>query len=367
MPSLTLAPSLPIPETKVKVSFSGLNSATNYVRLIPKIAPEGSGIARIIDQAELDSTTPAPVFEGKSAAEWDASFEVGGIYTFRLFEETRSTVSARFDGDTQGAANPSPVADSDVTIVVGTKLTLQVGQQPHTATVTVFAWGDYVRPTTIGEHGIVTPKIESTSSPEAIAAVNTSAVISAVAALSNATFTTILGDLQTTVWGPLVTAFNGHIATTPRHTSADPYSTISAGLSVSTPQRREKAINEFIRLLGNHMNSTTVPDPSGDQSDPPLTIHGAKDGVSVQLILGTGRNTAEQYSALADASLSFSEHVDADSPIHGGSASAYVIPTTPLFAIHLEFQRVLRSASPTIPSEVSGAVARLTTAGGFTV
>lgn len=346
-----------------KVTFSGLNSATNYVRLIPKIAPTGSELAKSIEAAERSGATPASVFEGVSTGEWPTKFDKGGVYTFSLVEETRQSSSSRFDGDTYGAAQPSIVATSDVTLHVGTKLTLQLGQQPNTATLTVYGWNDTVYATTIGEHGIETPAIDGATSPEALAAANSAGVVAAAEALAGQTYTAILGNLESSFWSPLVTDFNTHVGSTTRHTDADIYSPIGTEITVLSVQGREKAVSELGRLLRNHMGLTDTVDTDSPPSD--ITIHAQADSRNLPLLGGAGRRVSEQYAALADLALAFADHVNTDGAVHIGTPSTITIGTTPLFSAHLEFMRSIRSAAPTVPPEVSGVAVYLTTFGGF--
>lgn len=355
MPSLTLKPTYPIPGEAVEVTFSGLNSASNFVALYPTAAPEKSAI-----YMRLKESTKSRVKEhsGDSNVKWRFVPDVGGVYTFDLEEFTNVPPSlGTHAGDTRGATSPTINATTSVTLRVGQKMTQKIGTANDNATLEVFVWADTIRPTTLEVHGVATPRLTAPTSEAAAAAIEDSDVVEAVEVLANKSAGTIIGSIAS-IYEDLRDAYQGHIVNATHHNAADTHNTIGDGFVATSPKAAENAINELYRQFESHQQNNvesggTIP-------------HNAVDGINPLVTGGASADPTTQIAALVDLWIAYSDHIATASPVHN---SADVTNTAPslslLMTVHRRFFEALASQSPAPPAATNEAVTTLAQLAGF--
>lgn len=351
--ALTLSPEYPIPGEKVRVSFTGLDSATTTVKLFSTIAPDGSELASQIQAATKSRVT---VHGGDSSAVWGFVPDLGGVYTFVLEEyAAASPHKGTFAGDTRGAPSPTIVASTVLTLSVGQRLSHTLGTSQDSAELDVFVWGASVLPTTLEQHGVVTPAIVNPSSEAAAAAVEDSAVVTALGGISG-TASVVIGDLAS-VFASLRNAYQGHYANAVAHNLDDDVNTIGDGYVATSPKAAENSINELRRMFQGHLDN---PEDLAGAGRP----HDAVDGTNALVLSGASSDPATHVAALVDLWIAYSAHIALASPVHNSADVTNTAPAlSPLMTLHRRFFEALANLSPSPPAATNSAVTTLATAG----
>jgi hypothetical protein len=353
--SLTLTPTYPIPSEQVSVAFAGLAATTNFVRAFVTAAPKGSELYK---RLQTETKERIQVHAGPSDKPWLLTPDVGGVYTYTLEEYQRIDPSAgMFQDDPGGAPSPTVTASGSVTLRIGQKLKHRLGTDRDSAELQVYVWADTVRPTTLEVHGEVTPAIVNPSSPAAEAAIEASAVVTAVDALTNQTATTIVGS-EATVFASLRDAYQAHVANATFHNAADATNTIGDGYVATSPKASEASINELRRQLRAHMANTVASSATAPHDNP--------DGTNAFVTPGASSDPVSRIAALVDTWIVYSGHIATASPVHNSADGPNTAPPLSfLMTVHRRFFEALANTSPAAPAATNSAVTTLAQLAGF--
>jgi hypothetical protein len=359
MAALAASPERPIPRQTVKITFTGLASGTNQVRVFAVAAPEGSEVRQQMDRATADRPR---LHEGPVDVPWDFTPDRGGVYRFLVEElQVQSASRAMFQGDPAGAPQTEILATSTVVLRVGQRLQLPLGVSPNTAQLRVFVWGDTIRPTTVAVHGEATPAVVSPTTLTATNAASATDVLTAVAALANETADDVIGN-PASVFSSLRTAYAAHIANATPHAAADTHNTIGAGYAASNPSALIRAINRLRQQLRGHQDNLV------DRSDPestPTAPHTSPDGINQYLTAGAA-DAASAIPALVDAWMVYEAHRVTLSSVHSSADTTNTGPAlSPLMTVHRRFFEALTATTPTVPPSINEGVSTLAQLGGF--
>lgn len=355
MPAFTLKPEYPIPGEQVEVTFTGLDSDTNFVEVFAISAPEKSSLHTRIEESTKERVR---VHSGESSRSWIVKPDVGGVYTYTLTEQTITSPSlSGFHKDPGGAPSPVIVASTTLTLVVGQKLTHPLGTSKDFAELTLFVWNDTIRATTLEVHGIVTPAILNPSSVMAASAIEDTSVSGAVAVLIESTATTIVGNIAT-VFAGMRDDYQAHIANATHHNAADTTNTIGDGYTATTAPGAEDGINALFQAYAGHLSNIVT--------SPATAPHDLVDGSNGTVTGGAGQGAETKIAALADFYIAYSAHI-ANASIHNSADVTNTLTALPpLMNLHRYFFEALASQTPTTPTGQNSAVATLAQLAGFT-
>jgi hypothetical protein len=370
MASIVVSPEKPLAKTAVRVTFASLEATTNHVELFATSAPLGSQL-----RAQIDSETSGRhlVFNGPSSARYDFTPDKGGVYGFLVQEVSRGEAKANvFQGDRAGAANPTLNAQSSVSVHVGEKLRLKLGQQPDECELVACVWGNTITATTVEFYGFGSPALENPTSLRAESAALNAALVAAVGGLSGISVDTALGSIA----ADFVTTRNGyntHVAKTTSsiHDNSDELRRLGSGYVADDPIAAETSINALRQRFVEHISTMfsleppAVPDP-GDPLNPPLETHDSPDGKAAFMFSGAASSTQSHFAALADMIVALEIH-KANTGSHSVADDDSVTIASPLLNVHCAWFRALRLAAPQIPIERNSGAAKLEQLGGFTI
>lgn len=379
MTTLSSLPPLIVPKRKVKVIVTITGTGANSARLWIVNAPPGSEHRANLDQSRQRRIK---VFEAKSGGgvndPWETSFDVGGPYTFVVQEYTRgaSGHGGGYQFDPDAAPEETPVGDEEtLTLHIGQRFTFPVGTGADTATLLTWVWNDKIRITTLEHHGEASPDIiEPTDSPKIRAALESTAVRTAVAALSSASglsCDTALGNPSTIV-SDMVTNHNGHtVLAVGIHNNGDGDNLIPPFYaSTMAPKDLPTFVNLVLQYQRRHRlndDGTGVPG-AGDYHNPTGSLAKA-DFANVPIIDAVG-SLAEAYAALAEIYRCHEGHRVIPSEWHGNPSGAFgtfaLATLPPVLLVHLRVFEVLASFASTVPdTQTPGAMLMIERAGGL--
>lgn len=365
MPSLTLAPTYSLPNREVRLRPAGLNSSTNKVELYWAAAPEGSEQKALIDKG----TGRQLAFQGSEDEEWRFTPSVPGVYVLQLDEYLiRERAVSVFQNDPRGAPAPTLLASTTVTIPIGEKMTMAVGEDPNSATLIVYVWQDTIRRTTVQLQGEASPTLERAQNQSATSAAIAPSVVAKVDALIDQTASTVIGTFSND-FEAIRAAVASHMSNTSAHTSSDVLRALGSAYTANSPMAAKSAINALRQSFFQHIQAKYALDSENVSYDPmspptPSVVHSQVDGTTVFLTSGAGDSRSSQYLALADLYIALSTHKGLSS-VHTGVDANPIGSTSPLLNIFIEFLSAANTTSPTPPSYRNAGAALLEQLGGF--
>jgi hypothetical protein len=289
-------------------------------------------------------------------------FDQDGVYVLLAEEITRGSANGGvYDGDPANAPSETLVgAPQQLSIEVGSQLTLQLGAGVDTAKLRLFVWGDAVYPTTQALHGIVTPGIFDAKTKRASMAAESTAVREAVQALPTFTPAESVGDLEGSI-DDLIGAFNAHLLQSGVHASDDTDHAIpDAFLGATTTAGQREALSKLARSLEQHVTNTeSATDGVGSAA-----YHSGADWTALPHVTAAS-DQAGVPVMLADLWRRFEAHRVND--------AAHVTPDTvnsagalaPLTALHGLFLQQIFDLSPEAPENEHSAMQLLISSCGF--
>lgn len=374
MPTIASLPVYPIPNREARVVFTLAGVGANFVRVWVTVAPEGSKLA-----AELKESTQNRFVvyagDGGENQPWKFTADKGGKYTLVAQEYTKgSGFGGGYEGDPLGAPSETKVGgETTLTLEIGQKFTQRIGVGVDIATLVVWCWADTIRKTTVALHGEDSPRVENDApTPPAKTAMETSGVVTALAALADTTCTVALGTLSTIV-AQMVTEINDHIAlAATTHNAADTHNAIPVELAASpTPLTLVEFVNDALlkmrrHRLNDHGGDTVVGTPPGTGSASYHSVGGSKRGDFANMpLFQTAGSQEEAYGALADIWRAHEGH-RASTVVHGTADSTNTLTALPkMLEVHRQFLAVLASLTPAAPPAQSSGAQLLISVGGF--
>jgi hypothetical protein len=374
MPTLSTLPTYPIADREARVSFMLTESGSNYARVWVTKAPAGSKLAGEILES---SRSRFVVYQGDGGENqpWRFTPDKGGRYSFVAQEYTKgSAFGGGYEGDPLGAPTETKVGgETTLTLNVGEKLTQPIGVSPDNATLVFWVWADTIRKTTLQQHDEASPRIDADSpTPRTKAAIESTDVQGALAALADVAATTAMGNIAT-IASEMVTDLNAHNALgSTVHNAADTANVIPKELgSAPTPRTLPDFVNEALFKMRRHrLNDhggdagSGTPPGVGSAAYHQLAGNGKADLVNMPLYASVG-NLAEAYAALADIWRAHEGH-RVNTAVHGSADAANTLAVLPpLLQVHLHYLMALASLSPTAPDTWQSGVTALVSGAGF--
>jgi len=381
MTTLSTLPTYPIANKTMRVTFALTESATNYLRVWVTKAPEGSELA---EKIKTSTQSRFEVYEGDAGPDqpWEFTPDKGGKYTFIAQEyNTGDGFGGGYEGDPRGRVEVSPGVyskevkvgtETTLTVNVGEKLTQPIGVSPDNGTLVLWVFNDTIRPTTLQLHDEISPRIDDASTPRAKAAVESTDVKAALAALANQAATAAMGTISTIV-SQMVTELNDHNALgATTHNTADTANVIPKELgSAPTPQTLPDFVNDALPKMRRHRLNDHGGDPgagtapgTGTAAYHQLSGDGKADLVNMPLYPSVG-SLGEAYGALADIWRAHEGH-RVSLVVHGTADSTNALTALPLLLqVHLKYLQATASLSPTAPETWQSATNTLVSGAGF--
>jgi hypothetical protein len=361
---LVSLPVYPIPEQRCELTFSGLDPATNQITIYPVSAPIGSRVRGDIDASK---GTRVEEYTGKSSLPWVFTPDVGGRYVFNVEESTiNAPRGKRFDLDTYGSPDPAIAQTSTVSLFVGERMTLSLGESPHAAQLACYVWNETIRATTLAVHGEDTPALSGATSPRSAIAILDAALLADVATMSGSTVAAFTGTFadQFVICRD---AYDLHLTDATfggQHENPDDLNLCGEGLRATDQTLAQTALSEFRRRLSAH--AVTMTDSGG------LGVHWEyPDSASDAFILsGSSGSRSEQYLALADIIVRLENHLAAFGPggvdWHVGVDNpGTVLGICPMLTLCRDYLRALGSEIVSIPDGRNAGAAKLEQLAGF--
>lgn len=354
--SVTTEPTYVMPGKPTEVRATC--SAGNMVRVVLTAAPEASALTKKMRDEDLSELQ---LWTAESGERYRYTFDVPGSYVCTIREYTKGGVAFGGDhqGDPDGYPSETAVGSTAHTFKVGQRLTAQVRYGQESGTLTLWVWDSTIRETTVPTHGERSPRFDA-ATPLMKTAASDANVNAAVAALINASASTVMTSLGTVV-DNIITKFNLHISRTSNHSAADSANTIAAEFSgASTVEGLRNSLTNVTKFLRNHYtNDAGTGFGIGSGS-----YHSKADWDNLPLA-----NSASDLlgASLAVASIwhSYEAHRQ-DTGVHTttGSDSLSALPT--LLNVYQKIVAVLANDNPTAPSNDNPGATLLVHRGGLT-
>jgi hypothetical protein len=389
MTTLSTLPVYPVPARQTAVIFTLTESGSNYVRVWCTAAPPGSELRKALDGTSDPPTEPRSrheVYKGDGGADKPLRrvFETGGRYVLVAQEYTKNATAfgGGYEGDPDGYESETKVgSEATLELFIGQRMTSEIRVAGESVTVVLWVWDDTIRATTVATHGEKSPTLLATSPTVKVqAAMESAAVIAALAALADDAVTTAIGTPATILGngaGGFTKEWNDHLADTAPHATADTENGIPTGLaSAASADNLSDTVNECLLLIRYHYTNDAVKagaDPPGAGRDTgdyhvPAAVHG-NDNVNMPLFRSVG-DPRDAYWAVADIHRSYEAHrVSAvgTGGIHDSPDSTNVLTALPsLLALGSAVFTVWAATSPTTPATQSDGAMALIAKAGFT-
>lgn len=359
--SVSSLPTYPVPDKEVKLTFSCTTG--NYVRLFLVGCPPES---KYFERLGPSGSSSVLIGETPVATEWVTTFDKPGVYSFNLHEITKG--ASQFGGSFQD----DPAADSTETLIgiagwtisVGQRMSVSIGcSSKGTATLGLWVWSTYIRPTTKDYHGEKTPVITDWNSEAARIASIDATVISNLASLDNTVATTSLGSLGTFV-DDLIDKFAAHRVQAGVHAANDTDNALDSSWKVGSSSvaidRICAALAQVERLLTQHQQNDKGTGVGSATSD----YHSTADNKRAVVSDGAS-DSRTAWLKLADLRRLYTAHI-ADTGSHATADTTNTLTSASTFlTLYQSFFTQLATTTPTTPTAEQSAAATLVTLGGF--
>ncbi len=355
-------PTFVVPARQCQITFA--LAGGNYLRAWVTAAPEGSEFATKLKESTQHR---ALAYQGDAASKWNATFDVGGKYTIVTQEYTRGTsYGGGYENDPNGAESETKVgSETTLSLFVGQRLTAEIGVSPDTATLVLWVWDSTIRPTTLAVHGEKSPcLVKETPTPLCKLAMESTSVLTAVAALENVLVSTSLGTIST-IATELITRLTFHLSEPGVHALTDSYNVISKAFkNAATPTSIITSVAELVYKYGRHVhNDGGLGAGPGEVGVHVITGTNVADWTN-SLVAPSPGDLAGVLTALADVWRCYEAH-RVNLSVHLIADTSNVMTALPvMLLLHKAFLTVLASQNPT-PSPAQSTGAALLIAHGF--
>lgn len=375
MATIATSPALPVPGRAVKVTFTLQESGANFFRASVTHAPPGSDLRGKLDKSRQRSV-PVADGDGGETQPWETKFDRGGRYTFVVQEYTRGASGSRgYQGAPGNAPLETPLgSEYTLTLDIGQRMTQPVGTSVDTATLLLWVWDDKIRVTTLDTHGEVSPAIITAAvpTPKMAAAMESTAVIAAVAALATASgvlVSSARGDPSAIV-ADMVTNINAHqVIALGIHALGDGTNLIPAQYaSTMAPADLPTFVNLTLRYLRQHRNNDDGNGPGSEVYHDP-NLSSPKADFQFSPIIDAVAGLADAYAALAEIWRCHEGHRPMANEWHGNPTmpvAPFNLAALPLILqVHLRVFEVLASFSSAVPATQTAGAMLLIEGAGF--
>ncbi len=377
MPTLSTVPVYPPPNRETRLTFTLTESATNFVRVWVTDAPEGSEL-----RAKLDSSTdPLNRYQfhagpGGASAPVRETFEVGGKYTFVAQEYTKgaSDFGGGYQGDPDGDPTETKVgAETTLSFYVGQRMKSTIQAEADSVDLVLWVWNETIRATSADPHGEVSPAlIKENPNPRELAAIESTAVQTALAALVDVTAATAIGTIATILGsgaGGFIKEWNDHVADAAVHEDADADNDLPVGLAnAASAANLADTITAILPFVTWHYTNDANQGGSatGRDSGNYHNVSGKKNDNTNMPIVKSVNSPSDAYWACADLWRSYEAH-RVSTAVHDSADVTNVLTTLPLL-LQVAYQvfTVWASIAPTVPDTQSTGAMHLIAKAGFT-
>lgn len=355
--TITTSPVYPTTKAPTRVRFA-LSGGGNFVRVWLTDAPLGSKY-----KTELTSTGQARIalFSGGAAEIWEFQPDRGGMYLLAIQEITRgaSAFGGGYKGDPDGYPSETLIGESSVTARFGQRLEMPVGVKGDIATLGLWVWDSTIRATTEAVQGEMTPALFDPKSERAKAAVASTGVVTALAALVDTTSTTALGTLST-ILNEMIDDFNAHRTQGGVHAANDTVNVIASSFrNANNEDALKRSVAELVKKLDQHMRNDNG---SGTGTG---AYHTNADMVNT-LIAGPPGNMAGVISSLADVWRAYEAHRVQTGSVHASNDTTNTLTALPkLLDLHRNFLAHIQSAAPAAPPTANPLAVTLVSGAGM--
>lgn len=377
---MTTMPSVPqyvAPNRQATLTVNLTESGSNFVRIWCTHAPPGSSLRQKLDDSN-DPRNRVLFYDGKGGetAKKQATFEVGGVYTFTAQEYDRgaSDFGGGYQGDPDGDLTSTPVGSpSTITFYVGERHVSTIRAGADSVDLVTWTWDDTIQATSRGLHGEESPAvIKAGPTARELAAIESSAVSTAATALAGTTVSAALGSFGAPL-SNFISKWNAHLADGTVHEDADAVNVIPVGLSsASSAKGLKQAINEILPRVRNHYTNDAAyggTSAGRDTGNYHNVVTKRNDNLNLPIIDGVASD-ADAYWAQAELWRSYEAHrVSAPSSgVHDSADSTNSLTALPaMLAVAKEVFTVWAASSPVAPVTASSASTLLVAQAGFRV
>ena len=372
MTTLSTLPTYAAPNLDTQVIFTLTGGGANFVRAWLTAAPPGSELRKKLD-ASAQSRIAFYEGDGGALHPERRKFDVGGKYTLVAQEYTRgaSNYGGGYQNSPDGAPSETKVgAEVTLSLYIGQRLTSDISTGTDVMTVAVWVWDSTIRATTLSTQGEDSPTLLATSgTPRAVAAAESSAVASALAALVNVTVSSAVGDAGD-VLASLVGQWNSHLVEPGAHDTNDTDNDLPIGLGSSASAGSLAAsVTEVVPYLRQHFTNDAVAGGSANGRDSAgyhvVSGNKANDNANLPLLAGASQ-LADAYWALADLCRCYEAH-RVNAAVHTAVDGTNALDPRPqLMALGEAVLTVLASTSVATPPTQSSGAMTLISGAGFT-
>jgi hypothetical protein len=372
MTTITTIPEYPVPKRIMRVKFTTVNSGADYVRAWFTDAPLGTPERTAIEDGGLGRLL---FHEGDNGSSREFSPEKGGIY--RIVTQEYSLLSGShggsYESDPNAASTETKVgAENNETLIVGQRMTSEVGAGQDLATLVLYVFNGHFRYTNLADHGETTPSIVNPSTPRAAMAIATDSVRTKLVGLADMTVDAAIGNVTTRLQA-IHENLNAHLTQATRHYVDDDDNAMDDGFaSAPNADAVAKVVNAALNTIRRHYLNDNGQGPGTAGTDPgagdftPNPYHSGFDYTNLPLFESVS-GVAEAYRAIADIWRSYEAHRVSD-PLHDNADSTNTLGaiSSQLLDLHSAFFTQLAAISPTVPSTQStGAVQLMTQTGAL--
>lgn len=357
--TLTQTPAYPLVGREVRLAPNA--SAGNFVRLWATDAPFASALRARIDAAGASGKVEVAALDSANAI-YRLTPDKPGVYVFAAQEYTRGAVSFGGGYEDSPDSHQTETAAGSVSshsVYVGQRLSLRIGLGADTADLILHVWNSTIRPTSIDQHGEVTPALVRASTTRARSAAASSAVVSALAALHNVAALTALGTTATRV-SDFVAKLRAHFEQAGVHETDDTITLALLPAGIATPSgatipSQVAALRVLARAVDLHMRTD---DGGGTCSGDWHNVSGpvVADWTNLPNINGVTEDGF--YAALAELERAYEAHRVSLVVHDAADATNTLSAATTLQSVARAFLAALGSATPTAAAnENAGAIA----------
>lgn len=272
--------------------------------------------------------------------------DVPGVYSFDALDWTRSSVTARYDGDAQAAPTQTLNGTTSTTIEVAAAFTRALGASPHVVDVQFVARGG----------SVAAAILRNARTSAAETAMRSEAVIRALWAMYGSA-TSSMDSALTAKVNSLRTKYEAHRALTSGgvHGAADTLNTVTLNRDTSTLDGAIAAINELRAKLSSHVVNVASSVHAHADTTNVVTAPAATDVVSAHTLADQMWTVYEAHRQLVGSSA-----------VHGAADSTNTLTAQgSLAALDSAFIAACVNPSFTAPPGVDQAEADLVNAHGF--
>jgi hypothetical protein len=375
---MSSVPVYPVPNRPVTFTVTLTESGSNFVRIWCTNAPVGSELRTKLDDSK-DPRNRVLFYEGKGGATTtkQATFEIGGVYTFTAQEYDRgaSDFGGGYQGDPDGDLTSTPVGSAaTLTIYIGERRESTIRAGIDSVNLVVWVWNDTIRATTRGTHGEASPAVfKSGATARELAAIESAAVKAAALDLVDVAVATALGTpgaVLANSAGGFVREWNDHLADSTVHQDADAVNVLPTGLaSVASTKALKQSVSEILARVRNHYlndaayGNTVAGRDTGDYHN---VTNKVNDNTNLPIIDGVSDDDA--YWAQAEIWRSYEAHRVSASPsgVHDSADAANVLTALPkMLEVARQIFAIWAATSPTAAATVSSGATLLSAQAGF--